>query len=131
MEATETVSVGVAVSLARNVAISRSILMVVWLVQRVDRGRPAGLASVMSVGSRCKMEETRENRNKVCFVWRSCIWWRFSSLSWSFAILALMYCWAKVADPMGCPRNRTPVVISAFVGDDGERKARASVSPCR
>ena len=41
-----------------------------------------------------------------------------------------MYCWANLLEPIGCPRNRTPFVISAFARSAGERNDSACSRHC-
>ena len=110
---------------ARNRVISFSVSLVVLLVQSVVLGSRSGLARTMSDGNRWRIDGIMVYLNRLCFVCKSSSCKKQSILWCLRSIFSLMYCWAKVCDPIGWPRNLTPCVISACSGSSGERKASA------
>ena len=115
---------------ARKRAVSLSVRLVVSLSHIVERWSPAGLARVMSDGSKCMIDATKENLYSVCCVCKFWSWLMRSIVSTILSNRSLMYCLANSWEPMGCPRKRTPVVISARSGSSGQRKDSASCTFC-
>ena len=117
---------GVEVSWARNVAINSSTASVVGLVHRLVRWLGCGWACAMSVGRRWSNAGTAEYLNKILRVCRSSKCRRVAVSLVIFSIRFWMKDLAKGWEPIGWPRKRAPVVISASSGLLGERRARAA-----
>ena len=102
---------------------------VVGLVHRLVLWLEFGFACTMSAGRRCSRAGIAEYLNNMLWVWRSSRCRRVLVLFLIVSILSLMKWVVKVWAPMGWPRNRAPVFISAFSGLSGESRVRAAWRP--